>query len=140
MSLFVAVASRALSWLGNKALDRILSFFERQADRMTERAKIGAKVAIEEIRAEVASRRAARDIVIAEQGWWVTALIRPLFAYPTITYYSAVIADSIFHFSWDVAKLPDPVGTWAGWIIGGYFISRPVEKVVRSYLHQKGQS
>ncbi|WP_319530834.1 hypothetical protein [uncultured Cohaesibacter sp.] len=136
----VKLGAKLLSLFGFDLVDRVLSYFERQVDGLTERTKIGAQVTIEEIRADVAARNAARDIVIAEQGWWLTAMIRPLFAYPTGAYYGAVIADSLFHFKWDVAKLPDPIGDWAGWIVGAYFVTRPIEKGIRSYLFNKGKS
>ncbi|WP_321448431.1 hypothetical protein [uncultured Cohaesibacter sp.] len=136
----VKLGTKLLSFLGLDIVDRVLSYFEHKADGLTERTKIGAQVTIEEIKADVAARNAARDIVIAEQGWWLTAMIRPLFAYPTIAYYGAVIADSLFHFHWSVAQLPNPIGNWAGWILAAYFVTRPIEKVVRGLNYRKGKS
>ncbi len=83
------------------------------------------------IQAEIETRQAARDIVIAEQGWWVTALIRPAFAYPLAIYYAAVIADSLFRFDWNVAALPPPIDDWSGWIVTAYFLVRGFEKTAR---------
>ncbi|HOV02935.1 MAG TPA: hypothetical protein PLG99_00895 [Kaistiaceae bacterium] len=123
-----------LRWLSGGMLTRVLDHLERRADAETERQRLQTDVAIETIRAEVTARRAAADIVIAEQGWWVTALIRPAFAWPLAIWWGAVIADSLFQFEWNVAALPAPLDEWSGWIIGAYFVTRPFEKVARGYL------
>ena len=100
--------TKILSWLSGGVLDRVLGHLERRAASDVERERIRAETAQVFVHAEIESRRAARDIVIAEQGWWVTALIRPAFAYPLAVYYAAIIADSLFHFDWNVAALPAP--------------------------------
>ncbi|MCY1706442.1 hypothetical protein [Pannonibacter sp. SL95] len=94
--------------LGGGVADRILSHLERKADIENGRDKLRAEVTVETVRSELAVRQAARDIVLAEQGWWVTALIRPAFAWPIAIWSGAVVADSLFHFTWNVAALPAP--------------------------------
>lgn len=96
----------------------------------TDKAKLAADV-------EIANLEAKRDVLLAEQGWWVTAWIRPLFAYPVIAHFALVVADSIFRFSWDVAALPEPMATWEGWIVGAYFLTRPIEKVGKAIAMRK---
>ncbi|SDR15796.1 3TM-type holin [Pseudovibrio sp. Tun.PSC04-5.I4] len=131
MSLLFKGAVWALNKLGGGVLDRVLGFFETQAKSENEALRIRATVTSEEIRAELDSRRAARDIVLAEQGWWVTAMIRPAFAWPIVIWSGAIVADSLFHFDWNVAALPEPLNEWAGWIVGAYFLTRPFEKAIR---------
>lgn len=126
-----------LKFLGGGVLNKVMDYLKLRQDSATERERMKAEVVIAAIRAEVASRQVARDIVIAEQGWWVTALIRPLFAYPLIAWWGAVIADSIFRFEWDVAALPGPLNEWAGWIVAAYFVTRPAEKIARSFINRK---
>lgn len=133
--MIAAIFTKVLSWLSGGMLDRMLDHLERRADSETERERIRTNVTIEEIKAEIESRRAARDIVIAEQGWWVTALIRPAFAWPLAIWWAAVIADSLFRFEWNVAALPAPLDEWSGWIIAAYFLTRPIEKAARSFIH-----
>lgn len=140
MSILISLASRVLGWLGGGVLDRVLGHMKRKADSQTERERIRTQVTIEEIKADIAARQAARDIIVAEQGWWVTAMIRPAFAWPIVIWSGAIVADSLFHFTWNVAALPKPLDEWAGWIVGAYFITRPFEKGVRGYLHRKGKS
>lgn len=122
-----------LKWLSGGVLDSALRYLERRAASDTERDRISADVVRTYIEAELKTRQAARDIVIAEQGWWVTALIRPAFAYPLAIYYAAVIADSLFRFEWNVAALPAPIDEWSGWIITAYFLVRGFEKTARIF-------
>lgn len=125
------LVSKLLAWLSGGVLDRVLAHLERRAASDLERQRITAEVAKSYIEAEIETRRAARDVLLAEQGWWVTALIRPAFAYPLAAYYAAVIADSLFRFDWNVAALPAPIDEWSGWIITAYFLVRGVEKTAR---------
>jgi hypothetical protein len=85
-----------------------------------------------EILGEVATRQAAMQITLAEQGRWYTAMIRPAFAYPLAAYYATVVVCAIFHFPLPLV-LPAPVGEWSGLIISSYFIGRSFEKMVRMF-------
>ncbi|MHA1554812.1 MAG: 3TM-type holin [Alphaproteobacteria bacterium] len=103
------------------------SAFEDKQNATTDQARIAADERIARLQAQ-------RDVLVAETGWPVTRWIRPLFAYPVIVHFSAVVADSLFHFTWDVAALPEPMATWEGWVVGAYFITRPIEKLGRNWI------
>ena len=118
-------------------LDRVLGAMQARADSAAERERIDATVAIEEIKAELGRRQAQRDVLIAEQGRGITALMRPAFAYPLAVYYGAVIADSLFHFRWNVAALPVPIGDWSGWIISAIFLSESGERITRTLVRKR---
>lgn len=118
-------------------LDRVLGAMQARADSAVERERIDATVAIEEIKAEIGRRQAQRDVLIAEQGRGITALMRPAFAYPLAVYYGAVIADSLLHFRWNVAALPVPIGDWSGWIISAIFLSESGERITRTLVRKR---
>jgi hypothetical protein len=118
-------------------LDRVLGAMRARADSAVERERIDATVAIEEIKAELGRRQAQRDVLLAEQGRGITALMRPAFAYPLAVYYGAVIADSLFHFRWNVAALPVPIGDWSGWIISAIFLSESGERITRTLARKR---
>lgn len=131
-----------LAALGASALAKFLStllgtFAQPIADYFKNSDTQFARMFVAVLQADIDTKRAARDIVIAEQGWWVTAIVRPLFAYPLALWWGAVILDSIFLFDWEVAALPAPLDEWAGWIVAAYFVMRPVEKLGRSYMARK---
>jgi hypothetical protein len=118
-------------------LDRAIAALQANADNETERERIDASVAIEQVKAEVARRQAQRDILVAEQGRLVTSMMRPAFAYPLAIYYAAVILDSLLHFRWNVAALPGPIGDWSGWIISAIFLSESGERVARTIVGRR---
>lgn len=122
-----------IRFLGDGVLSRVVAYLEKKQDADTARDGHARDVAVEAIKAEIATRQAAAEIVKAEQGWWVTALIRPLFAYPLIAWWWAVILDSIFRLGWKVAALPKPLDEWAGWIVLAYFVTRPFEKAAKNW-------
>lgn len=115
-------------------LERVVATLRAGADTGVERERIEASVAIEQVRAEMTRRQAQRDIVLAEQGRTITALMRPAFAYPLAAYYAAVIADSLLHFRWNVSALPAPIGDWSGWVISAIFLSESGERITRTIV------
>lgn len=132
--------SAMLGWilrlLSDGVLDRVLTRLQAAADSETERRRIEASVAIEHIRAELGRRQAQRDVLLAEQGRFATAMMRPAFAYPLAIYYCAVIIDSLFQFEWNVAALPGPIGDWSGWIISAIFLSESGERITRTLVNR----
>ena len=75
-----------------------------------------------------------RDIIVAEQGWWATAMIRPAIAWLFILHIGAVVLDSTFppFGSWGIPALPKPYDEYEMWIVLAYFGGRPIEKLARS--------
>ncbi len=133
--------SALLAWLlrllSGGILDRALAHLAARAESGIERERIEAGIAIEHIRAELGRRQAQRDVLVAEQGRLVTAMMRPAFAYPLAAYYGAVIADSLLHFAWNVAALPAPIGEWSGWIVSAIFLSESGERITRTLAKRR---
>jgi hypothetical protein len=135
--MIAALLAFLLRMASSGILDRAVTVLQANADSQTEREKIDASVAIEQVRAEVARRQAQRDVLVAEQGRLITSLMRPAFAYPLAIYYAAVILDSLLHFRWNVAALPGPIGDWSGWIISAIFLSESGERVARTLVGRR---
>lgn len=94
-----------------------------------------AIVTVAAINAEIASRNASRDIILAEQGHFWTRMIRPAFAYPLAIWWTAVIADSVYFHSHSVQALPTPLDTWAGWIVAAMFVTSTAENMTRGIMY-----
>src|SRR6516165_1254856 len=82
--------------------------------------------------AEIEARRNANAVILAKQGRWYTAIIRPLLAAPVVIYLWKVIV-------WDIVLslgTTDPIGgdvaEWAGWIVTAYVGGRSLEKIART--------
>lgn len=118
-----------LKFLSGPMVDRVLSHLEKKADTQTERERIRTQATIEEIRAEVEVQKAGKEILVAEQGRWYTAIIRPLFALPFIIYtWKLVVWDKVFGLGETDNLSPDLWNVMLT-ILGAYFIGRTAEKV-----------
>ncbi len=132
------ILSFVMKFLGGGILNKVLSHLQQRAETEVERDRIASEVAIEHVKAEVASRQAAAEIVKAEQGWWVTAMIRPLFAIPLGLYWAKILIwDKMLGWGTTDPLTGTHIPEWAGWIVGAYFVTRPFEKIGRSYIRGK---
>ena len=128
----IAIISSIASKLPLAFLERWLTYLEKKNDTDTVRLR-------DILASQVESRKLKAEVIIAEQGWWVTAMIRPILAYPVAVYYGKI-------FIWDKALglgATDPLtpeqSTYTMVIVGFYFFGRPLEKGVRAATDQFGK-
>jgi hypothetical protein len=124
-----------LSWLTGGFLDKILGLLQERARAAADRHKVDAeaatRIAIQEITAEIEARKAQAAIIRAEQGWWLTALIRPALAMPFVVYvWKVVVYDKVLKLG-TTDPLTGDTAIWGGVIIGFYFLVRSAEKIAR---------
>ena len=76
------------SWLasliGGPVVTGLVNAYKAKRDAANTRDRIAADLAVKEIEAEIETRKQASAIIIAEQGHWYTAIIRPLLAAPIL--------------------------------------------------------
>ena len=125
------------SWLasliGGPVVNGLISAYKARLDASNTKDHIAADLAAKEIEAEIVARKEASAVIIAEQGRWYTAIIRPLLAFPIIIYLWKVIV-------WDKVLglgTTDPVAgmiaDWTGTILTAYVGGRSIEKVARIF-------
>jgi hypothetical protein len=121
------------SLIGGPVITGLINAYRAKLDAANTRDRIVAEFAAKEIEAEIEARKQASAIIIAEQGRWYTAIIRPLLALPIIIYFWKVIV-------WDkVLGLgsTDPVtgmiADWTGMNLTAYVGGRSIEKVARIF-------
>jgi hypothetical protein len=79
--------------------------------------------------AKIEARREASAIIIAEQGRWNTAIIRPLLASPIIIYFWKVIVwNKVFGLG-TTDPITGMIADWTRMIITAYVGGRSIEKV-----------
>lgn len=117
------------SLIGGPIVNGLIEGYKAKLDAANTHDRIATDLAAKDIEAEIAARQQASAIIIAEQGRWYTAIIRPLLALPIIIYFWKVIV-------WDKVLgvgVTDPltglVSDWAGTIVTAYVGGRTVEKV-----------
>lgn len=124
-----------LSFLSGPLLSKIFDAYKLRLEAKTTTEAKAVELAQAEIMAEIASRQAAKEIIIAEQGRWYTAIIRPLFALPFIIYiWKLVVWDKIV-MGGTVATdgLGDNLTSVLTTIVACYFGGRTIEKVAQIF-------
>jgi hypothetical protein len=126
------VIGTILTWLSGSVLDRLLGHIERRLDSANEKQRIGAELAAEELRAEIAARSEARKVLIAENGHFLSAgrLGRLVFVLPLALWWAAVCLDSVFHLNWKIAEVP-VLRDWGGAIVTSLFLVDGIKSVSR---------
>src|SRR5262244_1414453 len=82
--------------------------------------------------AEIEARRTANAVIIAEQGRWYTAIIRPLLAAPVIIYlWKVIVWDKVLDLG-STDAIGGDVGVWAGMIVTTYVGGRSLEKIAKT--------
>lgn len=110
LALFARIGGTLMAWLTGGTLDRILDSIDKKVDSETERQRIKASIIEAQFR--------ARASLLTGRTWW----FQLFFVVPLGIWFSAIVADSLFHFTWNVAALPAPLDTWAGWIVSSLFL------------------
>ncbi|GGF56838.1 hypothetical protein GCM10007301_15670 [Azorhizobium oxalatiphilum] len=125
----IGLLTTILSWLSGGLVDRVLDTLNKRVDAQTEQEKLRTQITVEAIKAEVASRQSDRDVLVAEQGRWYTAMVRPLLAAPVIIFlWKVIVWDKVLGLGTTDA-LNGTVADWAGAIVTTYVGGRSVEKV-----------
>jgi hypothetical protein len=122
-----------LAWLAsfltgpiiNGAIDAYKAKLEAQNSETAHAAELARAALL----AEIEARKSADAIIIAEQGRWYTAMIRPLLAMPVVIYlWKVIVWDKVF--GWGITDpIGGDVGIWAGAIVTTYVGGRSLEKI-----------
>jgi hypothetical protein len=122
-----------LGFLGGPIVRGLLDAYRARLDAAAKQDVLAVDLAKKEIEAEIAARAEASKVIIAEQGRWYTAVIRPLFALPFIIFaWKVVVWDKVL--GWGVTDALDP-NMWNVFIavVTAYFGGRSLEKIARVF-------
>lgn len=124
------------SLIGGPVVTGLINAYKAKLAATNTQDRIAADLAAKEIEAEIEARRQASTIIIAEQGRWYTAIIRPLLAFPIIIYFwKVLIFDKVLGLG-STDPLSGLVADWAGMIITAYVGGRSIEKVARIFARR----
>lgn len=122
-----------LSLIGGPVVNGLISAYKAKLAAANTQDRIAADLAAKEIEAEIEARRQATAILIAEQGRWYTAIIRPLLAFPIIIYlWKVIVWDKVLGLG-TTDPITGMVADWAGIIVTAYVGGRSIEKVARIF-------
>ena len=124
------------SLIGGPIINGLVNVYKAKLEAGNTQDAKATELAIKEIEADIEARKQATTIIVAEQGRWYTAIIRPLFALPLIIYFwKTIIYDKVLGLG-ATDPLTGMIGEWAGLIIIAYFGGRSIEKVARVFARR----
>ena len=126
-----------LTWLASllsaPIVNALIGAYKARLEASNTRDAQAADLAKAEILGEIEARRVESDIIKSEQGWWVSACIRPLFAAPFIIFaWKIVVWDKVLGLGTTDALDPN---MWTVFIavVTAYFGGRTLEKLARIF-------
>ena len=124
------------SLIGGPVVSGLINAYKAKLDAANTHDRIAVDLAVKEIEAEIEARKQASAIVIAEQGRWYTAIIRPLLAFPIIIYFwKVIVIDKVLGLG-TTDPITGMVADWSGMIVTAYVGGRSIEKVARVFARR----
>ena len=125
-----------LKWLASfltaPIVGGVIDAYKARLETENSHDRMAADLAAQAIAAEIEARKSADALILAEQGRWYTAIIRPLLALPIIIYlWKVIVWDKVLAWGSTDAITGD-VAVWAGAIVTTYVGGRSLEKIARS--------
>jgi hypothetical protein len=119
------------SFLGGPIVSGLINAYKAKLAAANTQDRLAVDLAVKEIEAEIEARKQASAIIIAEQGRWYTAIIRPVLALPVIIYFwKAIVWDKVLGLG-STDPLTGMIAEWSGLILTAYVGGRSIEKVAR---------
>ncbi len=117
--------------IGGPVITGLINAYKAKLDAANTQDRIAADLAAKEIESEIEARKEASAIIIAEQGRWYTAIIRPLLALPIIIYlWKVIVWDKVLDLG-TTDLITGMIADWTGMILTAYVGGRSIEKVAR---------
>ena len=125
-----------LKWLASfltaPIVGGVIDAYKARLEAENSQGRVAADLAAQAIAAEIEARKSADAVILAEQGRWYTAIIRPLLALPIIIYlWKVIVWDKVLAWGTTDAITGD-VAAWAGAIVTTYVGGRSLEKIAKS--------
>ena len=128
----IAVLQWLASFLSGPIVNGFIDAYKAKLDAANLHDRIAADLAGQAIAAEIAARKSADAVIIAEQGRWYTAVIRPLLAIPVIIFmWKVIVWDKVLGLGTTDALAGD-VAAWSGAVVTTYVGGRSLEKIART--------
>jgi len=125
-----------LQWLASfltaPVINGVIEAYKARLDAENSQDRAAADLAAKAIAAEIEARRSADALIIAEQGRWYTAIIRPLLALPVVVFmWKVIVWDKVLGLG-STDALTGDVATWSGAIVTTYVGGRSLEKIAKT--------
>ena len=125
-----------LQWLASlitaPVVHGVIEAYKARLSAQNSEGQMAADLAAKAIAAEIEARKSADALIMAEQGRWYTAIIRPLLALPVVVcMWKVIVWDKVLGLGTTDALTGD-VALWSGAIVTTYVGGRSLEKIART--------
>jgi len=122
-----------LGFVGGPVINGLIAAYRERLAATNTQDHMALDLLQAEIAAEVAARAEANKLIIAEQGHWYTAMIRPLFALPFVIFaFKVIVFDKVLGLGVTDALDPKMWGVFQT-IVVSYFGATAVERVAKIF-------
>jgi hypothetical protein len=122
------VIGAILSWLGGSGIKAIGAELRGAYEAKLKATNDHEKLAAEET---IARLEAQQSILLAEQGRWLTAWVRPAIALPFVVFlWKIIIWDKVLGYG-ATDNLSPELWEMMKWVISAYILTRPIETIFR---------
>jgi hypothetical protein len=134
-----ATKTTMFSWLSvipivGKLFDSVSAYYVKKQDIALEKYKVDGTVNVQAIRADTEVIKAQKELQQARQQYLGTRIMQYGFVYPLMFWFTSIVFYCVFHPYFSSIKpvlaFPDPLNTWAGWMIMYLFL----HSSIRDYL------
>lgn len=122
------------SFLGGPLISGLLSAYKERLAATNTQDQMALDLLQKEVDADIAARAEATKLLIAEQGRWYTACIRPLFAMPFVIYaWKIIVWDKVLGIGTTLNGIDANFWGIFQTVIISYFGASAVERVARIF-------
>ena len=121
------------NFLGGPLLNNLVKAYQAKLQAANTTEAHAVDLAVTEIKGEIAAREVEASIIRQEQGWWLTALPRPIMGLAAAFYFTKVVVYDICLGLGSTPEVQGSTQTILIVVITGYFGGRTIEKVARIF-------
>lgn len=126
-----------MKWLVNilslPILNSFVAAYKAKLEAGNTKDAKAVELAVAEIQAEIAARHAAKEVIIAEQGHWYTAVIRPLFALPFVIFaWKVIVWDKVLKMGTTDAIDPNMWSVFMA-VVASYFGLSAIDRIAKVF-------
>jgi hypothetical protein len=105
----------------SKAADTYRDVKYAQIEKETATNNVVRDIQLKRLDNEEKQQQNAKEIRLATKDFWEIRLTVGIIAFVSALHYAAIVFDSIYHFGWAIAELPDPFNDYEIVILLSFF-------------------
>lgn len=126
----IAIIQAIISGVIGPIIGPLFGWLNKKQDVNLEGFKTGAGIDLEAYKAFLGAQAQANALKASSNTWLGARVIAFSAGELSAVYFGSIVFDSMFHFGWNIAKLPAPWDEYAWIILSSFIIVSPVAPVL----------